>query len=398
MRETCERCGTPMVWSDHQLVCPRRGCAGMSTAAGFTLTDLRVDPLHVEATPWMGGRRRGGLVGPAASIPPAAGGRTARPNYTEPEEIVAMRTESRTAAPVKRDMLTPRENFTAWYGDELLPLMAGVDRLSPDHPIARRYPDRFKPSLVKPAPPSRSADGSSPLVRPASPMRRTSHATSGIAPPQPKAHTAAPGGDELPRPNWTLGLSPGLRSNGEVPSLLPTTSPVTVKLARYALEGICSITRATPNTHETGGVLVGVRTRGDATSTEITEARGPGSSAHLARSNLKLDWRVEHSLVKDRRLAGWDQITVGGCWHSHPVDPDDPSRTDAHEPSRTDILMWAAAWRHASEIVFPIDAYVGLIATEVGHAREPALTAWVLRRKPWAGLVVEPAAKLEVVG
>ncbi len=84
MLETCHHCGSVLLWNNGQLVCARRGCAGVSTATAFTLTDLRVDSLHVEATPWMGV----GGVGVSSVRPPlfllAAGGPDGETNTLTP--------------------------------------------------------------------------------------------------------------------------------------------------------------------------------------------------------------------------------------------------------------------------------------------------------------------------
>ncbi len=289
-----------------------------------------------------------------------------------------MRTEP-PGAKARRTMLVARQSFTPLYDGERVEIQAGVSFVEAGHPIAAAHPDKFQ--FVPAAPPGQGS-------RTAGPTERYTPAPAGNAPRAAWDLLAGWDDDYLPRPDWQLGLSAPLHRTGELPDLLSTVSPTVVKLARHALDGLQAATRAVPRTHETGGLLVGVRPRGDAASTEVIEAHPPGPSSLLGRSSFQLDYCAEHRNVKDRSLAG-HEIVVGGSWHSHP--------RGSTEPSTPDLAVWTDAWSHANGTACGIvDRYVGLIVTGVGQAEGLGLTPWVIRRKRWHGLVAEPA-ELEVV-
>lgn len=355
--ETCQHCGLTLLWNGERLLCPRRGCSGSPATTQLTLTDLRSRDLACpasEAAPRGGCRRRGSSRRPA--VPPSW-------DRSDGETLTPTKEESMPDNPPTKRNLVATESFTALYDGERVEITAGADSVAPGHPIARAHPDKFK------------------VAPPIGHRSRTA--------PKAKPVVCDWDDDYLPPPTWALGFSAPLHRTGELPELLSTISPTVVKLSRHALDGLQAATRAVPHTHETGGLLVGLRPRGDAI-TKVIEAHPPGPSSLLGRSSFGLDYRVEHRNVKDRRLAGWGTIAVAGSWHSHP--------RGSTEPSIADLTVWTDAWSHANGTACGIvDRYVGLIVTDVGQAHAPALTAWVLRRKPWAGLVVEPAT-LDVVG
>ncbi len=290
-----------------------------------------------------------------------------------------MRTDN---PPNQRDMLVATQSFTALYDGERVEITAGVDCVAPDHPIVRDYPEKFG---LKPVSPNRDGKEKFP-----SPSNGRTGKTAGQS--SRTAGPTLPDDDYLPPPTWSLGFSAPLHRTGELPDLSSTVSPTVVKLSRHALDGLQAATRAVPRTHETGGLLVGLRpclrSRSDAASTKVIEAHPPGPSSLLGRSTFGLDFRVEHGKIKDRVLAG-HEIAVCGAWHSHPGGPTGPSTAD--------LRVWANAWSHANGTACGIvDRYVGLIVTGVGEAQGLGLTPWVIRRKRWHGLVAEPA-ELEVV-
>ncbi len=259
------------------------------------------------------------------------------------------------------------ETATVRDSDGEIQIVAGRSHVSADSDLLRRYPQHF--TLVDSLPARKNTNTGK---------------TDAAARREPVDPEAIPG--ELPRPSWSLGIGPGLLAAGEVELRKNSKSPVVVHITRHTRDQIDQEARAVPRGFETGGLLLKRRSF-DSTRAEITEAWGPGPDAHLAPNAMSLNWGLQH--LRARRLADAtdNRVVAGGFWHVHPV-----SHTPI--PSEQDLRMFSAAMAHADATVWPLEHYVGLIATEVGRRWVgPDLTAWVVRRRQSWGddLVCEPA-------
>lgn len=176
--------------------------------------------------------------------------------------------------------------------------------------------------------------------------------------------------DALPRPRWILGPGPGLVAAGTA-DLRTSKSPITVYINARARNDITEHAEAVPYGYETGGLLIARRSH-DRANVRLVDAWGPSVAAIRKRNALALDWEADHARAADRSRMTERYEIVAGVWHVHPE--------GSAKPSEADLRMFAAAMADASERVWPIHTYVGLIATSVGRSAGPDLTAWVLRR------------------
>lgn len=193
-----------------------------------------------------------------------------------------------------------------------------------------------------------------------------------------------PRGGVLRGPSWALGSGPerGLLP-GEPVERRSTTSPFTVCMSRGARDAIARICRCVPPTHEVGGMLIADESSRSLKTINLVEAWEPASSFELRRGSMELDWTFEHSRARDVVDRTDGRLVLSGFWHTHPGGGDGPS-----EP---DLRMFGAAMRHANDTVWPLNSFVGLIATEVDRIGGPELTAWVTREDRYGRLICERA-------
>jgi proteasome lid subunit RPN8/RPN11 len=142
-----------------------------------------------------------------------------------------------------------------------------------------------------------------------------------------------------------------------------TVKGLTVTLAARAWKTIIHELQLAAGRVETGGVLLGIRRRGELF---VTDCGGPGPRSEQSPTRLKRDGL--HDLQLAQELGRWAGVVEIGTWHSHPI-------SGATYPSQSDLQGMALGGEF---IDTPPPPYVELIATAPNNNwRQPELHGWV---------------------
>ena len=194
-------------------------------------------------------------------------------------------------------MLEVTRTFITRYDGAEVRLIAGRDRVSEEHELAKRYPRNFKPVAGAPAgarEPYAYADASGPVRTPSSTLP---NAPSGFEP-------------------WRIQRStPGV-------AISTKQSSARVRFSRPARATLMAEVERGDGRTETGGTLFG------STGHELVEviaASGPGPGAGRGLDFYRRDGAHDLAIAEEMAEAG---LTVVGSWHSHPRGSGVPSPED----------------------------------------------------------------------